>query len=99
MRSPRSLILLLGAVAAIAAAVLTGGASASSGVVVVKDSSISPTTTTIGGASVLPSTKTVEHWHGTALNPAGNAALTDAAFVAPRFGVVQSRRHADPEGE
>lgn len=33
-------------------------------------------------------------FHGTALNPAGNAALTDAAFVAPRFGVVQARRHA-----
>jgi hypothetical protein len=69
LRSPRSLILLLGAVAAIAAAVLTGGASASSGVIVVQDSSISPTTTTIGGASVLPTTNTVEHWHGTALNP------------------------------
>ncbi|HVO54008.1 MAG TPA: phenylacetic acid degradation protein PaaN [Solirubrobacterales bacterium] len=36
-------------------------------------------------------------FHGTALNPAGNASLADAAFVAPRFGVVQSRRHADPE--
>ncbi len=34
-------------------------------------------------------------FHGTALNPAGNAALTDAAFVAPRFGVVQARRHDD----
>jgi hypothetical protein len=48
---------------------LTGGASASSGVLVVQDSSINPTTTTIGGAGVLPSTKTVEHWHGTALDP------------------------------
>ncbi|OJU80791.1 MAG: phenylacetic acid degradation protein PaaN [Solirubrobacterales bacterium 70-9] len=37
-------------------------------------------------------------FHGTALNPAGNAALTDAAFVSPRFGVVQTRRHAE-EGE
>ena len=37
-------------------------------------------------------------FHGTSLNPAGNAALTDGAFVAPRFGVVQSRRHADEEG-
>jgi phenylacetic acid degradation protein paaN len=37
-------------------------------------------------------------FHGTALNPAGNAALTDAAFVAPRFGVVQVRRHVD-DGE
>lgn len=32
-------------------------------------------------------------FHGTALNPAANASLTDAAFVASRFGVVQSRRH------
>ncbi|MBS1895534.1 MAG: phenylacetic acid degradation protein PaaN [Actinobacteria bacterium] len=38
-------------------------------------------------------------FHGTALNPAGNAALTDAAFVAPRFGVVQVRRHADGGAE
>jgi phenylacetic acid degradation protein paaN len=33
-------------------------------------------------------------FHATALNPAANASLADAAFVAPRFGVVQSRRHA-----
>jgi phenylacetic acid degradation protein paaN len=36
-------------------------------------------------------------FHGTALNPAANAALTDSAFVAQRFGVVQSRRHEDIE--
>jgi phenylacetic acid degradation protein paaN len=36
-------------------------------------------------------------FHGTALNPAANASLADAAFVAPRFGVVQSRRHEDAE--
>jgi phenylacetic acid degradation protein paaN len=34
-------------------------------------------------------------FHGTALNPAANASLADAAFVAPRFGVVQSRRHEE----
>jgi hypothetical protein len=67
--SPRKLILLLGAVVAIAAAFLTGGASASSSVLVVKDSSISPSTTTIGGAKALSTTKTVEHWFGTALDP------------------------------
>ena len=33
-------------------------------------------------------------FHGTGGNPAANAALTDAAFVARRFVVVQSRRHA-----
>jgi len=33
-------------------------------------------------------------FHGTGANPAANAALTDGAFVASRFRVVQSRRHA-----
>ena len=33
-------------------------------------------------------------YHGTGLNPAANAAYTDAAFVASRFRVVQSRRPA-----
>jgi phenylacetic acid degradation protein paaN len=32
-------------------------------------------------------------FHGTGANPAANAALTDAAFVAGRFRVVQHRRH------
>jgi hypothetical protein len=35
----------------------------------VPDSAIHPSTTTVGGASVLPTTKTVAHWHGTTLNP------------------------------
>jgi len=33
-------------------------------------------------------------YHGTGANPAANAALTDAAFVASRFRVVQHRMHA-----
>jgi phenylacetic acid degradation protein paaN len=33
-------------------------------------------------------------FHGTGANPAANAALTDAAFVANRFRVVQHRKHA-----
>ncbi len=33
-------------------------------------------------------------YHVTGLNPAGNASLTDLAFVAPRFRVVQMRRPA-----
>jgi len=33
-------------------------------------------------------------FHGTGANPAANAALTDAAYVANRFRVVQHRRHA-----
>ena len=32
-------------------------------------------------------------YHGTGANPAANAALTDAAYVASRFRVVQHRRH------
>ncbi|SDV50453.1 phenylacetic acid degradation protein PaaN [Chitinasiproducens palmae] len=35
-------------------------------------------------------------FHGTGANPAANAALADAAFVANRFRVVQSRRHVPP---
>jgi len=32
-------------------------------------------------------------FHGTGANPAANAALTDSAFVASRFRVVQHRQH------
>ncbi|HEY1181174.1 MAG TPA: phenylacetic acid degradation protein PaaN, partial [Rhodocyclaceae bacterium] len=32
-------------------------------------------------------------FHGTGANPAANASLSDAAFVANRFRVVQSRMH------
>jgi phenylacetic acid degradation protein paaN len=32
-------------------------------------------------------------FHGTGANPAANAALTDAAYVANRFRIVQHRRH------
>jgi phenylacetic acid degradation protein paaN len=33
-------------------------------------------------------------FHATGANPAANASLTDGAFVANRFRIVQSRRHA-----
>jgi phenylacetic acid degradation protein paaN len=33
-------------------------------------------------------------FHGSGANPAANAALTDGAYVASRFRVVQSRRHS-----
>ena len=33
-------------------------------------------------------------YHVTGLNPAGNASLTDLAFVASRFRITQSRRPA-----
>ncbi|CAN5565930.1 phenylacetic acid degradation protein PaaN [soil metagenome] len=35
-------------------------------------------------------------YHVTGLNPAGNASLTDLAFVASRFRITQSRRPARP---
>jgi phenylacetic acid degradation protein paaN len=37
-------------------------------------------------------------FHATGANPAANAALTDAAYVASRFRIVQSRRHLPPVG-
>ena len=36
-------------------------------------------------------------FHATGANPAANAALTDAAYVAGRFRIVQSRRHLPAE--
>lgn len=38
-------------------------------------------------------------YHVTGLNPAGNACLTDLAFVASRFRIVQHRRPATPKTE
>jgi acyl-CoA reductase-like NAD-dependent aldehyde dehydrogenase len=38
-------------------------------------------------------------FHGTGANPAANAALTDSAFVANRFRVVQSRVHVAPQAQ
>jgi hypothetical protein len=36
-------------------------------------------------------------FHATGANPAANSALTDAAYVASRFRIVQSRRHLPSE--
>jgi hypothetical protein len=58
--------------AALAVAFIASAASAgnnASGPAVAPDSSLSPKTSTIGGAPVLPTTRTVEHWFGTALDP------------------------------
>ncbi len=38
-------------------------------------------------------------FHATGANPAANAALADAAFVANRFRVVQSRIHVAPQAD
>jgi phenylacetic acid degradation protein paaN len=39
-------------------------------------------------------TSAFSDFHGTGANPAANAAYTDAAFIAPRFRVIATRRHA-----
>jgi phenylacetic acid degradation protein paaN len=36
-------------------------------------------------------------FHASGANPASNASLTDGAYVANRFRIVQSRRHAGPD--
>jgi phenylacetic acid degradation protein paaN len=46
----------------------------------------------LGGVFV-NQTAAYSDFHGTGANPAANASYTDAAFVAPRFRVIQSRRH------
>jgi len=46
----------------------------------------------LGGVFV-NQTAAYSDFHGTGANPAANASYTDAAYVAPRFRVIQSRRH------
>jgi phenylacetic acid degradation protein paaN len=45
------------------------------------------------GAVFVNQSAAFSDYHGTGANPAANAALTDAAFVASRFRVVQHRVH------
>jgi hypothetical protein len=54
-----------------ALALLTLGAATANAVepIVIDDSLLKPRFTTMGGASVLPTTRTVPHWYGTTLNP------------------------------
>src|SRR5438445_259625 len=64
---------VLGAVAGVAAiaplVVLRLGAQSGAAVQTIDDSALQSTTTTIGGASVLPTTRTVAHWWGSTLDP------------------------------
>lgn len=46
------------------------------------------------GAVFVNQTAAFSDFHGTGANPAANAALSDAAYVANRFRVVQTRWHA-----
>jgi len=45
------------------------------------------------GGVFVNQTAAFSDFHGTGANPAANAALSDTAFVANRFRVVQTRRH------
>ena len=45
------------------------------------------------GAVFVNQSAAFSDFHGTGANPAANSALTDAAFVASRFRVVQHRMH------
>jgi hypothetical protein len=64
-----ALVLVASLVAVIATAAAAGGGPANVEPQVLDDSSMKALTTTEGGADVLPSTKTVPHWFGTAVNP------------------------------
>lgn len=46
------------------------------------------------GAVFVNQSAAFSDYHGSGANPAANAALTDAAFVASRFCVIQHRQHA-----
>ncbi len=46
------------------------------------------------GGVYVNQTAAYSDFHATGANPAANACYADAAFVANRFRVVQSRRHA-----
>jgi hypothetical protein len=69
----QKLLLLLASVG-LFAAVITSAASAGSGNAkvqpqVIADSQLHATTTTVGGADVLPTSRTIPHWWGSSLDP------------------------------
>lgn len=59
---------------------------------VAEDSGVALSINLTGGVFVNQSAA-YSDYHGTGANPAANAALTDSAFVASRFRVVQHRQH------
>ena len=66
----RTLVAMAGVTIALPCLASAAGAGTSPQPTQVPDSAITPRTVTMGGASVLPTTRTVAHWHGTATNPA-----------------------------
>jgi hypothetical protein len=68
----RKLVVTLAAtIAALAALTASASGAQSINPQVLDDSQLKAMTTTIGGADVLPSTRTVPHWFGSTLNPNG----------------------------
>jgi hypothetical protein len=60
------LVAVAGALVAVSSSV---GAAAPSGIQVISDASLKALSTTMGGASVLPTTRTIQHWWGSSLDP------------------------------
>ncbi|MFW6380274.1 MAG: phenylacetic acid degradation protein PaaN, partial [Halorhodospira sp.] len=56
----------------------------------------SPLSLNLDGGILVNQSAAFSDFHATGGNPAANAALCDQAFVTPRFVVVQSRRHGQP---
>jgi hypothetical protein len=52
-----------------------------------------PLSENLNGAVFVNQSAAFSDYHGTGANPAANASLTDAAFVASRFRIAQSRAH------
>jgi hypothetical protein len=65
----RRMTMLAGVTLALPFLVSTASAGTTPAPLTVPDSAIHASTITVGGAKVLPTTRTVAHWFGTALNP------------------------------
>src|SRR5258708_40052121 len=65
----RKLTVLAGVMLALPFLASVASAGTGPAPIAVPDASVHAMTTTIGGASVLPTTRTVAHWFGTAANP------------------------------
>ena len=62
-------VALAAAAVALVAASVSAAAGSSSAIQVINDSTLKAMSTTLGGASVLPTTRTVQHWFGTTADP------------------------------
>jgi hypothetical protein len=62
-------VAMAAAAVALVAASVSAAAGSSSAIQVIDDSTLKAMSTTLGGASVLPTTRTVQHWFGTTADP------------------------------